>query len=277
MNDYMEKEEIMRAKTQKVLKERQFSKVDAELDYIHEDIMKNSDLRVIEGIYDSRTLPFRSIQHEIKSKGKSLQRLSSKLIASRLVKPDPMIESKETQTAVPDPLEEKVGSLKMINDELEDKLRIKEQEVENMEYSINKYIKENNNLKDIQKSFKEKEAKYLHKLEEQEFALSRKAKGTEELSQEILELQKEMQEKDKKLANAQFDMRYALSRKDDMIQDLHKNIGKLHSDLDLKKSYIKRLEKEIEYLSKINEKDEFDYQSKNFYCTFHLICFIYRN
>ena len=62
----------MKAKASKVIKETKFSEVDNDLNQLHEFILENSSLRILENKRDTKATPFNSIQNDLKSKGKQL-------------------------------------------------------------------------------------------------------------------------------------------------------------------------------------------------------------
>jgi hypothetical protein len=63
--------EYMRARTKKLLNESQFSEVDEELSHLHETILKNCSLHILESS-KTKYMPFQAIQEYLHSQGKQL-------------------------------------------------------------------------------------------------------------------------------------------------------------------------------------------------------------
>ena len=87
------------------------------------NIMDQTSLKIFDEKYDSRALPFKSIQEDIISKGKNLQFKSAKFVANWFVRPEMKFKSKDTQTNRPDPLEERINELLLFNENLEDNIK----------------------------------------------------------------------------------------------------------------------------------------------------------
>lgn len=61
----------MRAKAEKVLREKLFSDVDCDLDQLYE-ILSNTNSAIFENKIDTRAIPFQSIHDSIRLRGKKL-------------------------------------------------------------------------------------------------------------------------------------------------------------------------------------------------------------
>ncbi|CAI2383424.1 unnamed protein product [Moneuplotes crassus] len=250
MEEYMSQQEIMKARTNKLLKEAKFSEVDGDLNRLYDFIVQNSSLHILENKMNARATPFSSFQDELKSKGKRMCVDTLSIMMKRLIKPDPIMKDKDLQVDFNCVIETELRELKVMYEHLEDQIKAKDMLLGRLQDQVKNQAKEKNDLQDIISNLQEKQDEHDSKVKTLQEEFKKKIKIMNELSKDLLELQRKLEMKTMQIQRRELDLKELREKSRQEIEEFKLKIKKLGNQLHVKNAALTKVKEDTEILKK---------------------------